>query len=407
MKTYTFDQYTLSVGEPVPVLSGGTWQEFGWGPYQFPGLRNTRNGHILCTCTGPAAVDDIDGYEGQNDDAEVRLPFGRVSEDGGATWREVRAEDVPMGVVMANGREYFSPAPKNAFTAPWLDKYEPVFTSESWRKIEYFRADDIPEFPRTPEAEEYDPVTGQTERFRMEVEWPNLTVLVSHHPKGRLIFPMEMLMGGMGFTMPDPDGTLYFCTYGNGCSAETGKPMRMYTVTVLRSDDCGRHWKYLSEITTPQDWVVRNCEGYCEPCMTRMPDGSVIMLMRTSSGQPSYLTRSTDNCETWSEPEVFDKVGVLPKLLTLKCGVTLASYGRPGVFLRSTNDPSGLVWDKPADLEIPDEFLPGAPGSCCYTSLLPLDDTTALLAYSHFCWPNEDGAPVKTILVRKIRVEKK
>ena len=364
MKTYTFDQYTLSVGEPVPVLSGGTWQEFGWGPYQFPGLRNTRNGHILCTCTGPAAVDDIDGYEGQNDDAEVRLPFGRVSEDGGATWREVRAEDVPMGVVMANGREYFSPAPKNAFTAPWLDKYEPVFTSESWRKIEYFRADDIPEFPRTPEAEEYDPVTGQTERFRMEVEWPNLTVLVSHHPKGRLIFPMEMLMGGMGFTMPDPDGTLYFCTYGNGCSAETGKPMRMY-------------------------------------------DGSVIMLMRTSSGQPSYLTRSTDNCETWSEPVVFDKVGVLPKLLTLKCGVTLASYGRPGVFLRSTNDPSGLVWDEPADLEIPDEFLPGAPGSCCYTSLLPLDDTTALLAYSHFCWPNEDGVLVKTILVRKIRVEKK
>lgn len=405
MTKFSYKTYSLMLDEPVAVLSGGTWQECGWGPYQFPNLQKTRAGHILATCTGPAAVDDIDGYEGQSSDKKAQLPFGKVSEDGGLTWREVQETDVPRGVVMADGREYFAPGPKNAFAAPWLDQYTPVFSVESWRRMDYYRADGIPEFPRTPEAREYDPATGKTERFSMQVQWPNLTMLVSHHPKGRLIFPMEMLMGGMGYTMADPDGTLFFCTYGNGCSAQTGEPKRMYTVTVLRSDDRGRSWQYQSEITTPQEWVSRNCEGYCEPSMARMSDGSVIMLMRTGSGQPSYITRSTDDCRTWSEPAVFDKVGVLPRLLALPCGITLASYGRPGVFLRSTGDREGLVWDDPVDLDIYDNVVPGTPGSCCYTSLLPLDDVTALLAYSHFYWPNGEGVPVKTLMVRRIRVE--
>jgi len=398
MKNYTFPAYSLLLEDPVPVVSGGTWQEHGWGPYQFPSLRMTRAGHILATCTCPAAVDDIDGYEGQ-------LPFGRVSEDGGLTWREVRDTDIPRGTVLADGREYFAPGPKNAYSADWLHKYSPVFTQDGWRRMDYYRADEIPEFPRTPEAQIYDPAAGKTERFRMEVDWPNLTILVSHHPKGPLVFPMEMLMGGMGYSMADPDGTLFFCTYGNGCSAETGEPKRMYTVTVLRSDDSGRHWQYQSEITTPQDWVSRSCEGYCEPSMARMPDGSVVMLMRTGSGQPSYITRSTDNCRSWSEPVVFDKVGVLPRLLTLPCGVTIASYGRPGLFLRSTSDREGLLWDAPVDLNVYDNVVPGIPGSCFYTSLLALDDATALLAYTHFYWPNSDGVPVKTLLTQRIHVQ--
>jgi len=393
MKTYSFEHYKIILDDPIPVISGGTYEEHQWGPYQFPNLKKTRKGHIMLTCAPPKAEDSIIGYE------NIYI-YGKVSEDGGTTWREIRSGDVPVGLVMPNGKEFFSPKPKNAFPAPWIDKYEPIYSREM---IRLYRADEIPEFPRTPEASEYDPATGKTETFNMEVQWPNLAVIlyVNCGMTGERVFPFDNLMGNMGYIIALPDGTMFMCTYGAGCSAETGEPVDKSFVTVLRSDDCGRHWQYQSQVIPPNEWSAEKwIEGFCEPCMTRMPDGSVIMLMRTGSGKPSYITRSTDDCRTWSEPVIFDNCGVFPQLLTMPCGITLASYGRPGVFLRSTSDKAGLAWDTPIDCEV----IPGLQ-TCAYTGLLPLDDTTALMTYSHFAWPNADGVPVKTILVRKIHIE--
>ena len=117
---------------------------------------------------------------------------------------------------------------------------------------------------------------------------------------------------------------------------------------------------------------------------------------------PSYFARSTDHGKTWSKPAIFDQVGVLPQLLPFRCGVTLASYGRPGVYLRASADETGLCWEDPIDLGVPKISR----GSCCYTSMIALDDTGALVAYSHFQYPDSDGIPKKTLLIRKIRVTK-
>jgi len=158
-----------------------------------------------------------------------------------------------------------------------------------------------------------------------------------------------------------------------------------------------------------------------------MPDGSMITLLRTDSLAPSYLARSVDGGKTWSEPKKFDKLGVWPVLCTLPCGVTLASYGRPGFFIRATDDPSGMEWDDPITIipqEIADEEIiervdyfgtivrnedgenVGGPKTCSYSDMIPLDDNTALLVYSDFTVPNAEGKPCKTILARKITVEK-
>ena len=108
------------------------------------------------------------------------------------------------------------------------------------------------------------------------------------------------------------------------------------------------------------------------------------------------MVRSSDEGRTWSKPVNFDKCGVLPQLRVLGCGVSLAGYGRPGVFLRASNDPSGLKWEAPIDLE--------TESSCCYTAILPLDDTHALFGYSDFRYPGPDGTLRKTILVRRVAV---
>lgn len=132
----------------------------------------------------------------------------------------------------------------------------------------------------------------------------------------------------------------------------------------------------------------------------------MVTLFRSGSCTPSYIAHSYDGGNTWTKPEKFDRIGVSPQLLTLDCGVTLASYGRPGVFLRATSDSHGKEWDAPIELLpfIPLESWTWGCDSCSYTSLLPLDEHTAMLAYSDFRVKDEEGKKRKCLIVHKIHV---
>jgi len=115
---------------------------------------------------------------------------------------------------------------------------------------------------------------------------------------------------------------------------------------------------------------------------------------------PAY---SSDDCVTWSKPEIFDDLGVFPALLTLNNGVTLATYGRPGLYLRATADPAGRKWDDRVELVAPTPVF--QQDTCAYTGMIAVDDNTAYLVYSDFQRPNAKGTPVKTIMGRTIRAE--
>ena len=117
-------------------------------------------------------------------------------------------------------------------------------------------------------------------------------------------------------------------------------------------------------------------------------------------GEGEILSVKSMGADTLYEV-MFDTVGVLPQLLTLDCGVTLATYGRLGLFLRATGDASGVSWEQPIELELSEgpEFR-----SCYYTHMIPLDKNTALLAYSDFHHPQPNGqGEGKAIMVRTIK----
>ena len=393
MAVVSYPGFSLELEDPVVVGRGESYDVLGWGPWQFPALSATEKGHVLCTWA--RGEDTIEGYE----DSVGGDLSGAVSEDGGRTWRQRTPSDRARGVLTAEGREYFKPAAKNAYPAGWIEQYAPAYRSPDGR-IALYRADVIAEYKRTVPAKEYDPATGKTEEFESRVNWPHAAVQVMRSRGRDLVYPLDSLMGIMGQVVPDADGSLLFATYANGFSAATGdlSVPDKYNTYVFRSADGGRSWDWLSEVLTTPDCVPasREAEGFCEPNMARMPDGSWVMLLRMGSGCPSWIVRSTDGCRSWSKPVRFDKCGVCPQLRVLGCGVSLAGYGRPGVFLRASCDPHGLNWEDPVDLV--------TEHSCCYTAILPLDDTHALFAYSDFRYPDPDGKDRKTILVRRVTV---
>ena len=402
-----FKRFSLELSDPVKVYQGEAG-DVKWGHYQFPALYPTRSGSILAEW-------------GYHDDTVERTGFSKnavtkaVTDDGGKTWRpKTDADAKAFRTVMSNGKAFIGFDYTAGFKADFLENYTPQ--GSNYTGHVYF-VEDLKELEKpTFTASEYDPITGEVTRFPATVNWPYMPVGAS---KTGVITPVDYEMAIQcykGILVLD-DG-MYYCMYSRGFDSDAPtkeqavhKYCGEHNVYLFKSTDCGRTWNYLSrQLVTDEVHTGSNVfEGYNEPGMSLMPDGSVVMLMRTGGGwvndhgSPCYLVRSTDRCKTWSKPVKFDEVGVMPQIRTLKCGVSIATYGRPGLYLRVTDDPSGQKWEERIE-------IPLAEGkewrSCYYTDLYQLDDTSFLMIYTDFHQPLDDGSGEegKAIMVRKITV---
>lgn len=144
-----------------------------------------------------------------------------------------------------------------------------------------------------------------------------------------------------------PDGTLQGVMYGH-----LGQEKK-YTSVLVRSRDNCRNWHVVSVIAAgvPPDSACRKAEGYCEPTLARVKDGSLLCVMRVGSYLPLFQSRSLDQGRSWTDPVPLPGLGsaaaesVCPQLLLLKTGVLALSYGRPHDRLALSRDGSGLHWD--------------------------------------------------------------
>jgi len=389
--------FTVELGEAIPVAQAPSGTQ-AWGPYQFPQLQPTKDGNIHLTWS--LHNDSIEEFHGKSHDHAV-------SEDGGMTWRPVTDEDVvAYPVMMENGKAFAGFEGKGAHAVNFITADIPYIGGMGGTRV--YRAEDLQKvgLDTSVKGREYDPETGEITTFDVTLNWPNMPITVYY---GNTVYPVCQMMA---ITSPDLglialDDGLYFCTYARSLGPEgNGVAYRgWYSVFVFRSTDNGRTWNMIKEIAVDEAThsTSGSFEGLCEPMMEQMPDGSVVMLMRTGSGQPCYMARSIDNCKTWSTPTVFDRLGVLPQIMTLGCGVTVATYGRPGVFVRATGDATGQLWLDPIEIKL---HSPSAYSSqsCCYTRLIAIDDYTALMTYTDFNYPDENGVARKTVLVRTIKI---
>jgi len=386
----------LELSEPVTVAMASP-EVKGWGPYQFPGLERLPDGGIQLSFH----------VEADSAQAYGMPPARAVSADNGRTWSPLPREKADSGTAaswqspplrLPNGDLVWAQQqrPLKATDLKLPEKPFGQFISYG-HTFDWYRVQDLP-----PECADgwilrrLSAGAAQAREERANVRLPGEMRCVT---EGVLPRPWLQTL------FLAPDGAIWAVQYDtrlvNGTLKKHWWPM------ILRSIDSGRTFDLWSEIPYAPDAAAdpkaatRN--GFTEPTVCFLPDGSVLCLMRTTDGGgpgPLYFARSTDNGKTWSQPAVFDDLGVWPQLLRLKNGVTLAVYGRPGLYVRATADPAGLRWAKRVTV-VP----PGAIGAetCSYAALLPLSDNHALLAYSDFNLRNAEGKRCKGIRVREVR----
>ena len=406
----------LEFSEPVLVAMGPKSREAGWGPHQFAQLTRLKDGNLLYTFI-------------LQQDSEVDYGLdegGYLSRDNGKTWIPGRRSQYKhlYGIHLDNGE-----------TIQWIEpnsipvdegvtfEGEGAYTGHIERKDQYFYPTEKVKCEGLNEGwlfERYK--DGATEPVIEEATFKNWDKKVHRVARGVLCRPFPNIK----HIRQAPDGTLWIPAYGIDCNPKTGELSLFSANFLCKSTDGGHSWElvhYMSydpEKYKEIDPRAHEREGWSENDIAFCPDGkTMVKLIRTDGLYPrtehcrynsSYITHSTDGGYTWEEPEIFDDRGVMPILHTMKCGVTLAGYGRPGLFVRASFDPQCRKWEDRIEII----HSPGTPndsescvdvhGTCSYCDFVEIDDHTAGFAYSDFRVKDENGDMRKCLMYRTITV---
>ena len=382
------------LGDPVVVAQAPSDEpQPSWGRWQFPGIHRLADGRLLVQWS--IHIDSAQSYGA--------VPAGAVSSDGGKTWRRIspsEAERLVCDIRLSNG-ESLKVAQEPAVPIGEVKNLpEPIEDVGPFWKPRLRRAH-YQFYLRT------DFSGKMSHAYPLWRKTAGASTWVKEYPKvdipGQVLWQREGVLVRPFFQAPivkAPDSSLWTSSYWPRL---LDGAVTRYVSTYVHSTDAGHTWHCVSQIPQlsnksgdPGPYLSRD---YCEASLAFAPDGSMITLIRDSG--PSLIAHSTDNGKHWSNPETFDHFGVDPQLLVLKCGVTIASYGRPGVRIRASSDPAATQWDEPIDIP-----LPKVAGrlTCGYTSLVALSKDQGMLVYSAFGHPDGHGKSRKAIVVRTITV---
>jgi len=378
--------YRIDMAQPVLVIEGPA-EERRWGRYQFPTIHRMADGRLIAFVHVEAdsaesygmprrtLVSSDDGMGWREDSAAARLAYGLKLPDGDRLVIDTPAS-IPAGTL------------KLPASAGTLSSYKQPFSLYRWSELP-------PDLRRI-----------FFQRFHRGA-WMQESAVIDD-PGG-----MRYAVGGRfpriwwGDMETLPDGTLVAVTYPN--ILDRG-PRFHFTAACWRSSDHGHTWRLQGRIPFAPDEQAdpkgNERDGFTEPAFTRLRDGSLYCVLRTTDGSgvgPMYRTRSNDGGRTWSKPAVLAPNGVLPRLLRLGNGMLVLSSGRPGVQLRISKSGLGDDWSEPVDILPPTSDKLDV-DSCGYTGLVALDRDTFLIVYSWFQKPDADGRSRKAILSRRIRV---
>ena len=429
----------ITLGSERLVVMGRTAEENPWGKYQFP---------------TPYRLDDriVVSVHVEDDTLVTTGHPARwfESRDDGETWQEISPDvAAECGQLLPNGDRIYFPTEGgvdlSAYRFPDYAELTPGYdfgrqacapdmpiqdgVSAWWNGtvIRAYRAERLPgalsekkwTMLRIP-AGEVKPVTEH-----VPVDWPYLTRVVIDSGGKREMKPINP----RGRIRLAPDGSAWVSGFsGEGhLDPKNGWYSPYYSAELFRSDDNGHSFIRCAHMEYPADGTEYPYQsgGFSDNDFEFMDDGSMLWFFRSawmgSTGYewaPMYWSRSLDGGVTWTRPEVFASTGVFPRLCKLDCGVTLLCYARPGHFIRACRSDDPLHWTEPLEVMTAGDRSALAnhrvtvpkfhewDGACGNPQLVALNDHEALILYGDFYYPDEAGVRRKSILSRKITVER-
>ena len=114
-----------------------------------------------------------------------------------------------------------------------------------------------------------------------------------------------------------------------------------FRTILVESTDAGKTWTFVNTI------AFRHGEpgdGFCEPALMWVPDGSLLCVLRRGGRLPLAQCRSVDQGRSWSRPELLPGHGVDPDLCLMANGVLACTFGRPGLHIMFSLDGCGRKW---------------------------------------------------------------
>ncbi len=428
----------MQLKAPVRVVLGlvGKTGPETWGYYQFPDMWRIAGGEIrLCVNVGP------DSALGRHDPS-----IWFASNSPGRRWRQIRREQVDLTPdihALPDGRQVKIGSQRYVYH--W-SAYGP---GNRWRRIFLRQLDIKPTFG--PWFDDYGQceqvayrmgdIAASARRFALAVQpapdepWQKTTGIVdvpdllvratvrakAWFDKDRADIWQEV---DPSFALPIPvrvtvlpDGTMLTAISGQNPRVTD---RRYDQVICLASADAGQTWRQCGTIA---DDTGQTTHGYGagEQEIALMPDGDLLCVMRTQMSahkEDSHFlaaARSSDGGATWTRPSKIAEFSVTPHLLALKNGKVAVVYGRPGVYVR-TSDDGGRSWGPSVAVVGPDEEdLRSQPAetwfdhgqlayTCANTDVVLSGPDRFLLAYSDFQHPSPYGGRRKAILIREIIV---
>ena len=392
-------QVKVTLGPPVIVAQTG---ETGlkWGVWQFPTISQPEPNLLLVA---------FNNNEDRPHNSITELkPAGKyLSHDGGKTWQ---ASDLQQGFTSLyrpthlchrrNGDVLYVDAsvsreiPKSQLPPP-VGVHNATYTVRDPRQM----------------SEDLVPQNDLVLRRAGAGEWQTTPIKIDDPDAGQVSFDPPgkdyaiVSHCGLGQILELPDRSLLAISGGLRLGPDR-KPKPKWAVWCLRSIDEGQTWKFQSVIASDDENKPIN--GYCEPSVDILPDGSILAALRTEGGWEAdqrtgilYLAQSYDGGRTWSKPRAVNPFGVFPRVLALKNGITVLSFGRPGVNMLFNVDGRGERWQGLTLLVNEGQRFTRTSG---YTSLTPTGLDRFIIAYDQFDYPNAKGEPRKTILVREVVV---
>ena len=429
----------LKLGKEQVIVQGMTAEENPWGKYQFPRPYRLEDGRLLVS----VHVED-----------DTIITTGNPtrwfeSKDKGKTWQEVSPEIATQsGLLLPNGDKFYLPIeggvdltdyefpsmsklnPDYDFSKPTTGKKMPIQDGiTAWwtgAVIRAYNADRLP--PPLNEkkwkVERIKADTGEKVTEYATLDWKYLTRVVFKQGSRYVMKPIYP----RGTPKLGPDGAIWVSAFsGEGhIDPKNGQYSPYYSAEIFRSTDNGKSFYQHAHMEYPADGKEYPylSGGFSDSDFEFMDDDSMVWFFRStwhgSTGYewaPMYWSRSFDMGKTWTKPEKFTELGVLPRLCKLDCGVTLLCYARPGLFVRACKSDKPKAWSEPlvvipwedrsaqANVKITDPTFHEWDGACGNPEILPIDERTALLFYGDFYYPDENGVKRKTILCREITVE--